>query len=87
MAKVAGQGRRRCRNQDGSLGEPLRPIIELCLADVDLHRAPRAALDDFLHNRAPLPKEEPKRRGGRRRKRDRFSSEEYHRWMREKERP
>ena len=34
-------------------GEPMRPIIELCLADVDLRRAPRAALDDFLKHRAP----------------------------------
>ena len=87
MAKVAGQGRNRRRKAGAldALHEPMRPIIELCLADVDLHRVPRAALDDFLENRAPLPKEAPKPRGGRRRKRDRFSSEEYQRWMREKE--
>ncbi len=50
--------RSRRRTEDGLWGEPLRPIIELCQANVDLHRAPRAALDDFLENRAPLPKEE-----------------------------
>jgi transposase-like protein len=86
MAKVAGQGRR--RRKPGALDalhEPMRPIIELCAADVDLHRAPREALDDFLENRAPPPKEEKRSRRGWRRKRDRFNSEEYHRWMRKKE--
>lgn len=46
----------------------MRPIAELCVADVDL-------------SHAPLPKEE-KRRG-----RDwRYTSEEYHAWMLERER-
>jgi len=89
MAKLAGMRRSRRRTEDGLWGEPMRPIIELCQANVDLHRAPRAALDDFLENRAPPPKEEKLGRRGRRRgrrlKEDRFNSEGYHRWMREKE--
>jgi hypothetical protein len=40
-------------------GEPMRPITELCAAGVDLHRAPREAVDDFLKNRA-APREEDK---------------------------
>ncbi|MEA2870782.1 MAG: hypothetical protein QOH67_758 [Hyphomicrobiales bacterium] len=32
-------------------GEPMRPIAELCAAGVDLHRAPRAAIEDFLEHR------------------------------------
>ena len=88
MAKVAAMGRRRRRKTAFSSRpppEPLRPIGELCAADVDLQRAPRAAIDDFLANRAP-PREEPgPRRRGWRRRRD--TSPEYHAWMREKERP
>jgi hypothetical protein len=63
----------------------MRPIIELCLANVDLERAPRAALDDFLANRAPPPEGDKLTRrgpGG-----SRFASGEYHRRMRERERP
>jgi hypothetical protein len=89
IAKVAAQRRRRRENMS-ALGEPMRPIIELCLADVDLHRAPRPALDDFLENRAPPPDGEKPPRGlpmprkGQQRRKSRFESEEYHRWMREK---
>jgi hypothetical protein len=90
MAKVAAQRRRRRANMS-ALGEPMRPIIELCMADVDLHRAPRPALDDFLENRAPPPDGEKPPRGlpmprkGQQRRKSRFESEAYHRWMREKE--
>jgi hypothetical protein len=49
---------------------------------VDLHRAPRAAVEDFLENREP-PREEPglPRRRGRQSKRN-----AHHAWMLEKER-
>jgi predicted DNA-binding transcriptional regulator AlpA len=87
MAKLAGMARRRPRKgpgQDPLRADPMRPIGELCVADVDLSRAPRAAVEDFLANRAPPPVEEtPRRRGGRRR--TRFDREEYNAWMREKE--
>ena len=47
-------------------GEPMRPIDELCAVGVDLHRAPRAAVDDFLENRAePRKGELPPRSRGR----------------------
>jgi len=61
----------------------MRPIAELCVADVDLSRAPRAALGDYLANRsAPREEDKPRRRG---RRGSRFTSEEYHRWMLERE--
>ena len=60
MAKVAAQRRRR-RASMSALGEPMRPIIELCAADVDLHRVPRAALDDFLETGRRLPTEKNRR--------------------------
>ncbi len=87
MAKVAAMGRRRRRNGSLSLqaadGGPMRPINELCALDVDLHRAPKAALDDFLEHR-DRPHEEmmPRRR---RRGQSRFTSDEYHRRMLERE--
>ena len=85
MAKLAAMGRRRRRNTPGGSGqkpnEPTRPIMQLCVADVDLHRAPRSAVEDFLANREP-PREEPgPRRRGRRSKRD-----EHHAWLLERER-
>ena len=85
MAKLAAMGRRRRRNTPAASGqkpnEPARPIMQLCVADVDLHRAPRSAVEDFLANREP-PREEPgPRRRGRRSKRD-----EHHAWLLERER-
>jgi transposase len=85
MAKLAAMGRRRRRNTPGGSGlkpnEPARPIMQLCVADVDLHRAPRSAVEDFLANREP-PREEPgPRRRGRRSKHD-----EHHAWLLERER-
>jgi hypothetical protein len=89
IAKLAAMGRRR-RRKGGTVplasptGEPLRPIAELCAADVDLSRAPRAAIDDYLEHRAPLVEaEKPPRRGRSRR----ATRAEYHRWLLEKERP
>jgi transposase len=85
MAKLAAMGRRRRRNTPGGSGqkpnEPTPPIMQLYEADVDLHRAPRSAVEDFLANREP-PREEPgPRRRGRRSKRD-----EHHAWLLERER-
>lgn len=59
MAKLAGMRRTPRRTEATLWGEPMRPIAELCAAGVDLHRAPRAAIEDFLENRA-TPREEDK---------------------------
>jgi hypothetical protein len=81
MAKLAA--RRRPRQRPGELApeEASRPIGQLCIGGVDLSRAPRAAVEDFLANREPPPKEAgPRRRGrGSRRQRE-------HAWMLERER-
>jgi hypothetical protein len=88
MAKLAAMGPRRRRKPAAvslsATGEPMRPIAELCAADVDLHRTPRAAIDDFLDNREP-PREEPPRPGRRGRRRW-ISSDGHHGWMLERER-
>ena len=43
-----------------------RPIGELCAVGVDLSRAPRAAVEDFLENRAaPREEDKPPRSRGR----------------------
>jgi hypothetical protein len=76
MAKLAAMSRRRRRNASAAPGERLRPMAELCAADVDLHRAPRAAIDDFLVNRAPPSREDAPPRGKR---------NAHHAWMLEKE--
>jgi hypothetical protein len=56
------------------------------VAEVDLHRAPRAAIEDYLANRARQPRRRGEaRRGGRGRRYSRYTSEEYHRWMLELE--
>jgi hypothetical protein len=91
MAKVAAQGRRRKPGRGRAAGDspaapftPTRPILQLCLADVDLHRVPRAALDDFLENREPPPEESTPRRGGRRGRRKWIGNDEHHAWMLER---
>src|SRR3954454_25082862 len=66
MARLAAMSRTRRRTEAAMWGEPMRPIGELCAAGVDLHRAPRAAVDDFLAHRATPPdKERPPRSRGR----------------------
>ena len=82
MAKLAARPRRGALKRglekaDFSTitGEPMRPVGELIAAGIGLHRAPRAAVDDFLEHRAP-PKEKPRRLTMR---------EERERWMRERE--
>ena len=65
MAKLAAMRRTPRRTEATFWGEPMRPIAELCAAGVDLHLAPRAAVDDFLENRAEPPEDEkpPRSRG------------------------
>jgi hypothetical protein len=82
MARLAA--RRRPRRRPGEIApeEASRPIGQLCVGGVDLSRAPRAAVEDFLANREPPPKQP-----GRRRRSGRGSRREReHAWMLEKER-
>src|SRR6185295_1988514 len=86
MAKLAALGRRNRRSPPAMpLPGGMRPIAELCMADVDLRRAPKAAVEDYLANRAPPPVEEKPARGQRGRRYNRYKSSEYHAWMMEKE--
>ena len=60
MAKLAARPRHRPRfsRESGNpveKDEPQRAITQLVMGDVDLHRAPRAAVDDFLASHAPQP--------------------------------
>jgi hypothetical protein len=81
MARLAAQPRRRPKRRPGEIApeEASRPIGELCVGGVDLSRAPRAAVEDFLANREPPPKPVGPRGRGTRRQRE-------HAWMMEKER-
>ena len=85
MAKLAAMRRTSRRAEAAMWGEPMRPIDELCAAGVDLHRAPREAIDDFLQNRVE-PREEdlPPRSRGRGNKRY-LTQTQYHQWMLERE--
>jgi transcriptional regulator with XRE-family HTH domain len=66
MAKLATMRRTPRRTEAELWGEPMRPIAELCAAGVDLHRAPRDAIDDFLAHRAePRAEDKPPRSRGR----------------------
>jgi hypothetical protein len=80
MARLAA--RRRPRRRPGEIApeEASRPITQLCVGGVDLSRAPRAAVEDFLANREPPPEPVGPRGRGSRRQRE-------HAWMLEKERP
>jgi len=65
MAKLATMRRTPRRTEAELWGEPIRPVIELCAAGVDIRRAPRAAVEDFLENRAlPPEKDRPPRSRG-----------------------
>jgi hypothetical protein len=81
MARLAA--RRRPRRRPGEIApeEASRPIGQLCVGGVDLSRAPRAAVEDFLANREPPPKEARPRKSGRGSRRERERA-----WMMEKER-
>jgi len=66
MAKLAAMRRTPRRAEAVMWGAPMRPIAELCAAGVDLSRAPRAAVQDFLENRAkPREEDKPPRSRGR----------------------
>jgi hypothetical protein len=64
MARLAAMSRT-AKRKDAVVLEPMRPVIELCSVGVDLRRAPREALDDFLEHRAAPPEDEkpPRSRG------------------------
>jgi hypothetical protein len=83
MARIAANPRRRPKRRRGEIApeQPSRPIGELCVGGVDLSRAPRAAVEDFLENREP-PRKDARRRSGRGSRRAR-----EHAWLMEKERP
>lgn len=83
MARLAANPRRRPKRRRGEIApeEPSRPIAELCVGGVDLSRAPRAAVEDFLANRERPPEKDLPPRGSRRSRRWREQ-----RWMRERER-
>ena len=78
MARLAA--RRRPRRRPGEIApeEAARPMGQLIVGGVDLSRAPRAAVEDFLANREPPPEPVgPRGRGSRR--------EREHGWMMEKD--
>jgi hypothetical protein len=93
IAKLAARPRRRKRTPGAKpeldfsavTGERLRPVSQLCAADVDLQRAPRSAVEDFVANREPPAEKPPRRPRGWARRGRRFSSDEHHAWMLEKE--
>lgn len=69
MARLAA--RRRPRRRPGEIApeEASRPITQLCVGGVDLSRAPRAAVEDFLSNRERPREEDLPPRGSRRSRR------------------
>jgi hypothetical protein len=84
MARLAAEPRRRPKRRPGEMEpvEAFRPIVELCMGGVTLSRAPRAAVEDFLANRARPPEKDLPPRGSRRSRRWREQAR-----MRERERP
>jgi hypothetical protein len=83
MARLAAEPRRRPKRRPGEMApeEAFRPIAELCIGGVDLSRAPRAAVEDFLANRERPREEDLPPRGSRRSRRWREQAR-----MRERER-
>ena len=67
MARLAALPRRRSKRRPDEMPPegPLRPIAELCLGGVDLARAPRAAVEDYLANRERPRDEDLPPRGSR----------------------
>ena len=80
MARLAARRHPRRRPGDMAPEEARRPIMQLCIGGVDLSRAPRAAVEDFLANREPPPEPVGPRGRGSRRQRE-------HARMMEKEQP
>ncbi len=83
MARLAAEPRRRPKRRPGEMEpvEAFRPIAELCIGGVNLSRAPREAVEDFLANRARPPEKDLPPRGSRRSRRWREQAR-----MRERER-
>jgi hypothetical protein len=83
MARLAAQPTRRPKRRPHEMPPegPSRPIMELCMGGVDLSRAPRAAVEDFLANRERPPEKDLPPRGSRRSRRWREQAR-----MRERER-
>jgi hypothetical protein len=79
MARLAARRHPRRRRRPGEMApeQASRPMEQLCIGGVDLSRAPRAAVEDFLANREPPLKPVGPRGRGTRRQRER--------WMMEKE--
>ena len=67
MARLAANPRRRPKRRPGEIApeEASRPIMQLCVGGVDLSRAPRAAVEDFLANRERPREEDLPPRGSR----------------------
>jgi hypothetical protein len=85
MAKLAAMRRTPRRAEAAMWGEPMRPIAELCMAGVDLRRAPRAAVEDFLAHRAePREEDKPPRSRGQTTPKYLKRAQRYA-WMRERE--
>jgi hypothetical protein len=85
MARLATMSRTPRRAEAAMLAEPMRPIEELCIAGVDLSRAPREAVDDFLANRAePSAHEKPPRSRGRGKARY-LTQAQRNKWLMERE--
>jgi hypothetical protein len=85
MARLATMRRTPRRIEAVVSGELMRPIVELCAAGVELSRAPREALKDFLENREkPRAEDRPPRSRGRGNARY-FTRKQRHAWMLEEE--
>ena len=82
MARLAASRRPRRRPGQIAPEEASRPIMQLCVGGVDLSRAPRAAVEDFLANRERPREEDLPPRGSRGSRRWREQAR-----MREKEGP
>jgi hypothetical protein len=79
MAKLAARHRPKRRPGELAPEQASRPMGQLIVGGVDLSRAPRAAVEDFLSHREPPRGEAGPRRRGSRRARE-------HAWMMERER-
>lgn len=71
IAKLSAMRRTPRRREAALWHEPMRPVIELCDVGVDIQRAPREAVEDFLANREK-PREEDKPPGSRGRGQPRY---------------
>jgi hypothetical protein len=82
MARLAARPRRRPKRRPGENApeQASSPMGQLCVGGVDLSRAPRAAVEDFLANRERPPEQGLPPRG-----RD-SKRKQAHWWLMQKER-